>query len=157
PVSVANNRFAESAAGSADATQITALNQTLTAIGTTSVDHLFTNLPADQLNAARARAQAATGHFVTDFTQVYLISYNPAVNSGAAANALAQSPLLSTAMPDWKYSVPHGGHLSKARIKRAMRALARAKKAQAPNPSAATLPPNAAYRTDAQSYQDAAS
>jgi hypothetical protein len=158
PVSVVNNRFVENASGAADPTQITALNQTLTTLGTTSVAHLFTNVPADALNAARARAESATGQFVTDFTQVYLITYNPAVNSGAAANTLAQSPLLSSAMPDWKYTVPHSGsHMSKAQIKRALRASARARTAQAGSPSAAALPPNAAYRTDAQSYQDAAS
>ncbi len=158
PVSVVGNQFVAGSAG-ADAADLAALNQTLTSLGTTSIEHLFTNLPADQLNAARARAEAATGRFVTDFTQVYRVTYNPTVNSGAAANALAQSPLLSSAMPDWKYTVPHSGaRLSKAQIKRARAALTRARKASAPTTSsAATLPPNAAYRSDAQSYLDAAS
>src|SRR4029077_309877 len=118
PVAVAGTQFVANPAGNADPADLAALNQTLASLGTTNVQRLFTNISADQHNAARARAEAATGHFVTDFTQVYMVTFNPVNNAGAAANSLARSPLLSSAMPDWKYSVPHSGaHMSKAQIK----------------------------------------
>ena len=159
PVQATGDHFAASPAGAAGAADVAALNSTLSSIGTTSVKHLFGNVPADQLAAARAQAQAATGRFVTDFTQVYQIVYNPKVNSGEAANELAQSKLISAAMPDFIYRKPvEKNKLTRAQARQARAALARAKAASQPAPSdAAALPKNAAYRSDAQSYQDAAS
>jgi hypothetical protein len=158
PVQAAGSRFAPSPSGSAGAPDVAALNSTLSSLGATSVKHLFTNVPADQLAAARAQAQAATGRFVTDFTQVYQVAYDPKVNAGEAANELAQSKLVSAAMPDWIYRKPKDpAKLSSAQAKRARAALSRAKAAQQAQADAARLPRNSAYRSDAQSYQDAAS
>ncbi|WP_028060846.1 S8 family serine peptidase [Candidatus Solirubrobacter pratensis] len=155
PVQAAGARFAPSPAGGAGAADVAALNSTLSSLGATSVEHLFTNVPAAQLAAARAQAQAATGRFVTDFTQVYQVAYDPKVNAGEAADELAKSKLLSAAMPDWIYRKPKDpARLSRAQAKRARAALSRAKASQ--KPDAAALPRNSAYRTDAQSYQDAA-
>src|SRR5262245_40768498 len=103
PVQAANGRFVSSQASAAD---LNALNATLASIGATSVGHLFTNLPADELQAARAQAEQAEGRAVTDFTQVYQVTYNPAVNAGTAANDLAKSKLVSSAMPDWIFIKP---------------------------------------------------
>jgi hypothetical protein len=165
PVSSSGNRFTHGAGGSAGTADLNAINQTLASIGASNVKHLFTNFPADQLNAARAQAEATTGQFVTDFTQVYQVTYDPKVNPGLAANKLAQSKLVSAAMPDWVYRTPQDpAKLSKAQVRTALAAVAKAKTANhhgdgpsAPAPSTTALPPNAAYRTDAQSYQDAAS
>jgi hypothetical protein len=159
PVEASGDHFAASASGTAAASDVAALNSTLSSIRTTSVRHLFANLPADQLAAARARAQAATGRFVTDFTQVYQIVYDPTVNSGTAANEIAQSKLVSAAMPDFIYRKPvEKNKLTAAQARTARAALAKARAAGQPAPSGAgALPKNAAYRSDAQSYQDAAS
>src|ERR1700742_2589979 len=51
PVQAADGKFVSSQANAAD---LNALNATLASIGATRVDHLFTNLPADELQAARA-------------------------------------------------------------------------------------------------------
>src|SRR4029079_4033432 len=66
PVTASGDRFAASPAGNAGASAIAQLNSALSPIGATHVRRLFTNTPADQLAAARARAEAATGKFVTD-------------------------------------------------------------------------------------------
>src|SRR3954454_4571544 len=159
PVTAAGDRFAASPSGNAGASDIAALNSALASIGATGVRHLFTNVPADQLAAARARAEAATGKFVTDFTQVYQVTYDPKVASGSAANALARSPIVSAAMPDWILKGPKDpAKLSMAGRRAALKAAARARAADHPQPSdVASLPRNEAYRSDAQSYQDAAS
>jgi hypothetical protein len=159
PVEAVGGRFAASPAGAAGASDLNAINTTLAALGATGVHHLFTNVPADQLTAARAQAEAATGRFVTDFTQVYQVTYDPKVNSGEAANELARSQLVSAAMPDWVYRSPKDpAKLSRAAAKRALAAVAKARTADQPKPpEAAALPANAAYRSDAQSYHDAAS
>ena len=103
PVQVDNTqRHVALAAGqSAPAADIAALSTVFDGLHTTAITHLFTNLPAAQLNATRARAEAATGHYVTDFTQVYQVSFDPSINDGVAANRLAASPLVSSAMPDF--------------------------------------------------------
>ena len=159
PVSAAGDRFAASPAGNAGASDIAALNSALASIGATGVRHLFTNVPAGELAAARARAEAATGRFVTDFTQVYQVTYDPKVASGTAANALARSPLVSSAMPDWIFKGPQDpAKLSRAGRRAALKAAARARAADHPQPpDVGSLPRNDAYRSDAQSYQDAAS
>jgi hypothetical protein len=126
-------------------------NQALTALGAVSVDHLLTNIPAATLDAARARAERATHASLTDFTQVYQVRFDPRVNPGAAANRMAQAPLVSSAMPDFLFrSVSQNQQAATARPARAAAAAPTA-------PTAAGLPANAAYVTDAQSYHDAAS
>jgi hypothetical protein len=158
PVQAAGDRFAASPQGAAGASDIAALNQTLQNIGATSVRHLFTNVPAGELQAARARAQAATGTYVTDFTQVYQVTFNRTVPDGSAANQLAKSSLISSAMPDFVYRVPHDpSKLSKAQVRKALAAVAKARASRSGSSDAGALPPNAAYRSDAQSYLDAAS
>jgi hypothetical protein len=159
PVTASGDHFAASPSGNAGASDIAQLNSALSSIGATHVRRLFTNIPADQLAAARARAEAATGKFVTDFTQVYQVVYDPKVASGEAANELARSPLVSAAMPDWIFKGPKDpAKLSGAQRKAALKASARARAADHPQSSdVASLPRNDAYRSDAQSYQDAAS
>src|SRR3954469_10362002 len=159
PVTAAGDRLAASPSGNAGASDIAALNSALASIGATGVRHLFTNVPADQLAAARARAQAATGRVVTDFTQVYQVTYDPKVAACPAANPLALSPIVSAAMPDWIFKGPKDpAKLSMAGRRAALKAAARARAADHPHPSdVASLPRNEPYRSDAQSYQDAAS
>ena len=55
PVTALGDRFAASPAGNAGASDIAQLNAALASIGATHVRRLFTNVPADQLAAARAR------------------------------------------------------------------------------------------------------
>jgi hypothetical protein len=159
PVAPAGDHVQKAARGGAAAGDINAVNATLAGLGATSVHHLFTDIPADELNAARAKAEAATGAYVTDFTQVYQISFAANVNPGEAANRLAQSGLVSAAMPDWKYQVPNGdaAALTAEQAQQAIAAVQAAKQAKTGTPDAAALPTNDAYRTDAQSYHDAAS
>jgi len=159
PVQAKGARFTPAPSGSASSSDVSALNQTLASLGTTKVVKLFTNVPAAQLNAARAQAERATGQYMTDFTQVYQVSYDPVVNSGTAANDIAQSTLVSAAMPDWIYHAPKDrAKLTKAQRTSALKALAKAKVAQSPSSLSATaLPANAAYANDAQSYLDGAS
>ena len=159
PVTAAGDHFAASPSGNAGAADIAALNSALSSIGARAVRRLFTNVPADQLAEARARAEAATGKFVTDFTQVYQVVYDPKVASGTAANALARSPIVSAAMPDFIFKGPKDpAKLSRAQRKAALKTAARARAADHPQSSDVnSLPRNEAYRSDAQSYQDAAS
>ncbi len=164
PVQAANGQFAAAPSSQADPAALSALNATLASIGATRVDRLFTNLPAAELQAARAQAEAAEGKTLTDFTQIYQVTYNPAINAGTAANDIAKSKLVSSAMPDWIFTKPTDPNkLTRAQRKTAQAALTKArvadKGATAPAPvsNAASLPKNAAYISDAQSYQDAAS
>ncbi len=161
PVQTSGARVAKTAAGSTVDPNVASFNNALAAIGATSMSRLLTNIPADQLNAARARTEATTGAFVTDFTQLYQVRFSPKVNSGQAANLLAASPLVSSAMPDWIFTVPpqDNEQLTAAQIKDALAAVQQARQAQPAlgSPSAASLPTNAAYRKDGQSYLDAAS
>jgi hypothetical protein len=62
-------------------------------------------------------------------------------------------------MPDWKYQVPGGDSeaLTAEQAQQAVAAVKAAKLAQTGTPNASALPKNDAYRTDAQSYHDAAS
>src|SRR2546423_3044898 len=79
------------AATRTSAADVGTLNAALASIGTTGVHRLFTNVPADQLDAARAKAEAATGAFVTDFTQVYRVDFDPAVNPDRKSTRLNSS------------------------------------------------------------------
>ncbi len=134
------------------------VNSILDGLGATSVKHLFTNIPASKLNAARASAMKASGHYITDFTQVYQVTFNPKINDGEAANRLQSSGLVWTAMPDFKYQTTvqknpqaTNEHFTKQVMPKASAA---AKKS---NSTAASLPPNYGYTSDLQSYHDAAS
>ncbi len=157
PVTVHGKGFAHNAKGNAGSTALAHLNSTLASLGTTHVQRLFTNLPASKLATARARAERNTGRYVTDFTQVYQVDYNPKINSGTAANRLAASSLLSSAMPNFRFTVPtDSARLSAAQVRSALATLKAAKDAR--RAAVATdLPGNASYSQDAQSYQDAAS
>src|SRR5436309_324118 len=110
PVVARSNRFQHDSRGTATDQQLAAVNDALTSIGAVGLDHLFTNIPAATLDAARAKAAAATHAFVTDFTQVYQVRFNPAVNPGLAANRLAaSSSVISSAMPDFVLQPPSRG------------------------------------------------
>jgi hypothetical protein len=159
PVASAGDRV--SGNGTASASDVDAINATLAGLNATSVRHLFTSIPADKLAAARAKAEAATNAYVTDFSQVYQVTFAADVNPGEAANQLGKSALVSSAMPDWIYKVPSNDHatLSATQIQQAVAAVQQARDKQQPTgtPDAAALPGSDAYRTDAQSYHDAAS
>src|SRR5439155_918023 len=126
PVIARNGRFQHDSRGSATDQQLAAVNGALTSIGADEVDHLFTNIPAATLDAARAKAAAATHAFVTDFTQVYQVGFNPAVNSGLAANRMAaSSSVVSSAMPDFVMQPPSRGEaqsISPAEVQQALAA-----------------------------------
>ena len=77
----------------------------LAGLHATSVRHLFTNIPAARLEAARTRAMRATHRSLIDLTQVYQVRFDPSINDGEAANRLQASGLVATAMPD--YRLPH--------------------------------------------------
>lgn len=156
PVAAHGRRFARSSRGKASTSQVASINRTLAGLHATSVRHLFTNIPTARLNAARARAQAATHAYVTDFTQVYQVRFSHKINPGDAANRLARSSIVSSAMPDWRYRVPRDqARLSAAATQRALTA----PRASAPSANAAPpqFPTNYSFRTDGQSYNDAAS
>jgi hypothetical protein len=141
----------------ASAQDVDALNNVLDGLGTTQIIHLFANLPAGQLNAMRARAMAATGRYITDFTQVYQIKFNPAIDSADAVNRLIASDLVTAATPDWIYRQPshEQARLAPAQVQAALHAPRAA--VAGVRSSTASLPPNYAYASDAESYQDAAS
>ena len=80
---------------------VRALNRTLSGLRTTRLTRLFAGLDTTRLNAARQRAMAKTGRYVTDFTQVYQVSFDPKINDGKAANELARSPLVASASPNF--------------------------------------------------------
>jgi Subtilase family len=160
PVVARNNRFEHDSRGSASDQQLAAVNQALTGIGAIGIDHLFTNVPAATLDAARAKTEAATHAFVTDFTQVYQVRFNPAINSGVAANRMTgSSSLISSAMPNFVMQPPSRGEaqaLSPAAVQQAL-AAPRAAGVSPGAVSASGLPTNSGYQSDAQSYHDAAS
>jgi hypothetical protein len=134
------------------------VNTILAGLHATSLRHLFTNIPAAQLEAARARAMKSSGRYLTDLTQVYQVTFDPSINDGDAANRLASSGLVWTAMPDIKYSVPvHDEKGAATSTSTASKLLNRTTKAAASTADAAALPVNYSYLTDGQSYYDAAS
>ncbi len=137
-------------------TDVATLNQTLSGLGTTRITHLFAGLDATALNAARARAMAKTGRYITDFTQVYQVSFDPKINDGKAANELARSPLVASASPDFILPKPvaqRDGLPAATMAREAPGAHAAATRSRA----AALAIPNYSYVTDGQSYHDAAS
>ncbi len=134
------------------------VNNVLAGLHATSVRHLFTNIPAAQLNAARAKAMQATGGYVTDLTQVYQVTFDPSINDGEAANRLETSGLVWTAMPDIKYHVPtHTEKAASHTTSTTPKTVKRTTKKAVSTASAAALPLNYSYVTDGQSYFDAAS
>jgi len=137
-------------------TDVATLNQTLSGLGTTRITHLFAGIDATALNAARARAMAKTGRYITDFTQVYQVSFDPKINDGKAANELARSPLVASASPDFilpKPVVQKDGLPAATTPREAPGAHAAVTRSRA----AALAIPNYSYVTDGQSYHDAAS
>jgi hypothetical protein len=158
PVSVSGARIHSTAQGAESAglpvaaviNETARVNAVLAGLHATNVRHLFTNIPAAQLEAARAKAMKATGRYLTDLTQMYQVTFAPSINDGEAANRLQSSGLVYTAMPDLKYKVP-------VREKATTPAHVQAAVAAAPASSAGSLPPNYSYATDGQSYNDAAS
>jgi len=158
PVSVSGARIHSTAQGAESAglpvaavmNETARVNAVLAGLHATNVRHLFTNIPAAQLEAARAKAMKATGRYLTDLTQMYQVTFASSINDGEAANRLQASGLVYTAMPDLKYKVP-------VREKATTPAHVQAAVAAAPASRAGSLPPNYSYATDGQSYNDAAS
>jgi hypothetical protein len=157
PVSVSGARIRSTAQGAQSAglpvaavmNETARVNAVLTGLHATNVRHLFTNIPAAQLEAARAKAMKATGRYLTDLTQMYQVTFASSINDGDAANRLQASGLVYTAMPDLKYKVPvREKATAPAHVQTA---------AAAPASTAGSLPPNYSYATDGQSYNDAAS
>ncbi len=143
-----------------DSVSADAFNGILDGLGTTNVEHLFAGLDATRLASARARAEAATGAYVTDFTQVYLVHFDPAINPGDAANRLARSPLVSSAMPNFKYHVPQRARAVSPAARPILSRLSRvphARVGRRVNGLPPQLPDNYGYVSDGQSYHDAAS
>src|SRR5262245_44504682 len=108
PVRASGNHVAPDGSGrtAASSNELNKLNGILDSLHATALRHLFTNIPAAALDAARAKAQAATGAYVTDLTQVYQVIFDPSINDGEAVNRLASSSLVSSVMPDWILRVP---------------------------------------------------
>jgi hypothetical protein len=157
PVRASGNHVAPDSSGRATASssELNQLNNVLDSLRAIEVRHLFANIPAAALNTARARAEAATGAYVTDLTQVYQVTFDPSINDGEAVNRLAASSLVSSAMPDWIFHVqPHEQAAAVAGAAVQAVTAARAAGSQA---SLLTLPPNYGYISDGQSYQDASS
>jgi hypothetical protein len=158
PVSVSGARIHSTAQGAESAglpvaavmNETARVNAVLAGLHATGVRHLFTNIPAAQLESARAKAMKATGRYLTDLTQMYEVTFAPSINDGDAANRLQSSGLVYTAMPNLKYKVP-------AREKATTPAHVQAAVAAAPASTSGSLPPNYSYATDGQSYNDAAS
>ena len=123
PVQAANGQFAAAPSSQADPAALSALNATLAAIGATSVEHLFTNLPADEL-AGRPRAGEAADRASPSPTSRRSTRSPTTRRStpGTAANDLAKSKLVSSAMPDWIFIKPTDpAKLTRAQRKRALR------------------------------------
>ncbi|HZC52078.1 MAG TPA: S8 family serine peptidase, partial [Mycobacterium sp.] len=158
PVSVSGARINTTADGArraglppaSVATETDRVNNVLAGLHATSVQRLFTNIPAAKLQAARERAMRATGRYLTDLTQTYLVRFSPSLNDGAAANRLQTSGLVWTATPNFKLQKPM--HEAASPISRPGAA-----PVSGSSSSAAGLPPNYSYATDGQSYHDAAS
>lgn len=133
------------------------VNQVLHAVRATAMRHLFANIPAPALRAARARAQKATGQRLIDLSQVYQVIFDRDADERGAAASLAASPLVDAAMPDYKYATPR--HEPVAGV--GLAPLAAPVRPQAEptvghRPPGASLPANYGYAADAQSYHDAA-
>lgn len=163
PVKVSGHKIGRGGDSNASDDELNALNKTLDGLGATSVKHLFSNIPAAALNDARAKAEADTGAFVTDFTQVYLIKFNPSINPGEAVNRLATSPLITSAMPDLVFRQPvhEKPILTQAQVQAALNAprasvVSNMARMAGPAPTV-NLPVNYSYKNDGQSYHDAAS
>lgn len=158
PVSATHGRIRTTAAGARRAglpalavkNDTDRVNRILAGLHATSVSHLFTNIPANKLEAARAKAMRATGRYLTDLTQMYRVTFAKSINDGEAANRLQTSGLVWTALPDMRYKVPRHDTVT---------APAGPTPVSADNAAltASTLPPNYSYATDGQSYHDAAS
>ncbi len=154
PVTVSRARIHTTAAGARKAgfapaavsAETARVNKVLAGLHATSVQHLFTNVPTAQLQAARARAMKASGRYLTDFTQMYQVSFSPKINDGAAANQLASSGLVWTAMPNYKLHQPKDEPAPLT---------SKPASTHSGSASAAALPPNYSYATDGQSYLDA--
>ena len=155
PVSVSGGRIKTTAEGAhraglsptAVSNETAHVNQILAGLHATSVQRAFTNIPDAQLQAARQRAMAASGRYLTDLTQTYLVRFSHSINDGDAANRLQSSGLVWTAMPNFKLQQPKPERTP-------------GRPGVAPSgaaSSAAGLPPNYAFATDGQSYHDAAS
>jgi hypothetical protein len=155
PVRASGKHIAASGTGLSAAAnnELNTLNRTLDSLRTKQVRHLFSNIPAATLNAARAKAQAATGEDITDFTQVYQIIFDPSINDGEAVNRLASSGLVSSAMPDWIYHQPP--HEKARPLTQAASVAVAAARAAGSRSGLLTLPPNYSYISDGQSYHDA--
>lgn len=130
------------------------VNRVLGAVRASAVRRLFTNIPGEALRAARDRAQHATGTRLIDLSQVYQVVFDPRQDTAGAVAALTSSPLVDTAMPDYRYQTPR--REPSVGVPFAPVA-ALAPYGPAEQPAAAGLPPNYGYATDAQSYHDAAS
>src|SRR5262249_16635266 len=157
PVRANGNHVAPGGSGGTtpSSSELNKFNGILHSLHTTELRHLFSNIPAGALGAARAKAQAATGAYVTDLTQVYQVIFDPSINDGEAVNRLASSSLISSAMPDWILRVPP--HEQPSADARAAVQAGTPARAGGVGPSALTLPPNYGYISDGQSYQDASS
>jgi hypothetical protein len=160
-VKVSGHKIGRGDGSNASDDELNTINKTLDGLGATSVKHLFTNIPAATLNAARAKAIADTGGYVTDFTQVYQVTFNPAINSGEAVNRLAASSLITSAMPDLIFHTPtlEKPVLTPDQVQNALnapRASGVSNFFNKPAPSV-NLPDNYSFQTDGQSYLDAAS
>ena len=154
PVRVAGTQVT----GSQDGSDPSQVNAVLASLHATAIQRLFTNIPADKLNATRDKAMAATGSYLTDLTQVYQITFNPAINDGEAVNRLMSSPLVYAAMPDWVFKRPaHEVFPASPRAASAQTAQRNAASAARQPGAPLSLPPNYSYITDGQSYHDAAS
>ncbi|MFL6073727.1 MAG: S8 family serine peptidase, partial [Mycobacteriales bacterium] len=154
PVALAGSRLRPGGSAS-EKGQVNQVNQVLAGLHATAVRHLFTNIPAAALGAARTRAMKSTGRYLTDLSQVYQVSFDPSVNDGEAVNRLQSTGLVTSAMPDYRFVQPPRetapGHAPAATPAAASRATGAAN-----NPAATALPTNYGYATDGQSYHDAA-
>lgn len=160
-VKVSGHKIGRGDNSNASDDELNTINKTLDSLGATSVKHLFTNIPASTLNAARAKAVADTGGYVTDFTQVYQVSFNPTINSGEAVNRLSASSLVTSAMPDLIFHTPitEKPVLTPDQVKKALsapRAFWQNKPGKKPGASV-DLPDNYSFQNDGQSYLDASS
>ena len=155
PVASKGNQVTPAGATSNEVAQV---NSVLDGLHTVSVQHLFSNLPTAKLNEARQKAMQATNRYITDFSQVYLVKFDQAINAGEAVNRLAQTSLVSSAMPNWVLQAP--SHEDKSLTTPAAQAQAQRQSRLAEPQAQANgikLPPNYSYATDGQSYHDAAS
>jgi hypothetical protein len=135
------------------------VNQVLGAVHASAVRRLFTNIPSEALRAARDRAQRATGAHLLDLSQVYQVTFDPRTDSAGAVAALARSPLVDAAMPDYRHQPPQREPSPGAPVApvAAPAQYGPAQSGPAQPAAVPALPPNYGYASDAQSYHDAAS